>query len=83
MKPSQKYQLLRQFRRAGDVGLTDEQAAENAALTRACYWKRCGELRKDGLIAFTGDKRVGGAFVPRAVSIITPEGVAFMEARAK
>jgi hypothetical protein len=53
---------------------TDEEAAARAGLIRACYWKRCGELREDGLIKPTGDTRVGDAGVIRVVCALTPIG---------
>lgn len=83
IRPTQKYQLLRQFRRAGELGCTDEEAAESAGLLRACFWKRCGELRDDGLIVYSPEKRKGYSGVLRAVSVITPEGLDFLEERAR
>lgn len=55
-------------------GLTDEEAAAVSLLTHSCYWKRCGELRADGLIEYNGETRVGNAGVRRRVSIITERG---------
>lgn len=72
--PNQRQRLLLVFYRAGDMGLTDEEAAALAGLDGSCYWKRCGELRTVGLIAFTGQKRVGRAGVSRNISVITEEG---------
>lgn len=72
---SQKARLLSVYQRAEeaarlwatDPGLTDEEAAGMANLTRTCYWKRCGELRADGKIVPTGETRLGNAGVPRIV----------------
>lgn len=78
--PSQKQQLLRQFRLAAELGLTDEEAAFHADLLHACYWKRCNELRQDELIAFVPDAngvhltRKGTAGVSRKISVITEAG---------
>ena len=48
---TQKYKLLLAFKE-NPSGLTDEEAARWAGLPlTSCYWKRCGELREDGLIA--------------------------------
>lgn len=55
-------------------GLTDEQAADAANLLQSCYWKRCGELRAQGLIEYNGETRVGLAGVRRRVSVITERG---------
>ena len=57
---SQKARLLAAYAAAdpangtGTGGLTDDEAAVAAGLDRACFWKRCGELREDGLIRDTG-----------------------------
>lgn len=63
---SQKAKLLAAFKAAPD-GLTDEEAAEVAGLLRSCFWKRCGELREDGVITPTGAYRMGEAGVQRMV----------------
>lgn len=81
--PTQQFRLLRQFRRAGDVGLTDEEAAEQAGLLRSCYWKRCTDLRQRGFIAFTDARRMGSMGTPRKVSVITPSGLDFLEDRSR
>lgn len=47
---SHKQLLLEAYRAAGYKGLTDEEAAERAGLTRTGYWKRCSDLRRDGFI---------------------------------
>lgn len=71
---SQRFLLLEVFASWGDTGCTDEEAAKGAGLLRSCYWKRCGELRVLGLIAFTGERAKGDAGVNRLVSAITPKG---------
>jgi hypothetical protein len=58
----------------GQGGLTDEEAAYQCGLLGSCYWKRCGELRADGLIEFTGDTRVGVAGTSRNISRLTERG---------
>jgi hypothetical protein len=48
------------YRRAGARGLTDLEAAEAVDADRdSCWWKRCSELRKAGLIVETGETRPG------------------------
>ena len=49
--------LLAQYARAGDAGLTDEEAATRAGLLGCGYWKRCSELRRLGQIRATGELR--------------------------
>lgn len=72
--PNQRTRLLWAYFYADEVGLTDEQAAIDCGLLDSCYWKRCGELRADGFIEFTGDTRVGAAGTSRNVSVITTRG---------
>jgi hypothetical protein len=64
-------------------GWTDEHVAEFTGLLRSCFWKRCGELRADGLIETIpgpGPDGVltcpGSAGVPRIVCRITEAGTA-------
>ena len=72
---SQKERLLRAYRYAGPDGLTDEEACVLAGISlRSCYWKRCSELREDGVITLTGRSRPGDAGVPRIICTITEEG---------
>lgn len=72
---SQRMLLLAAYAAIGDLGLTDEDAALIAEVpVHSCWWKRCGELRRDGLIAETGRHRDGRAGVPRVVCVITPAG---------
>jgi hypothetical protein len=79
---SQKALLLAEFAWAGDRGLTDDEAAINVGLDRSCFWKRCGELRQDGMIADTGATREGPMFKEqRMVSVITDAGYAQVAAK--
>lgn len=81
---SQRGRLLLAYAKAGDLGLTDEDAArESGVPMRSCWWKRCGELRKAGLIEvmLAGDddipvQREGSAGTLRTVCTITSEGYA-------
>lgn len=54
--------------------LTDEEAAEEAGLARTGFWKRCSDLRNDGLIEPIGT-RVGNAGTPVMVCQITAVGL--------
>lgn len=72
---SQKARLLAVYGQYPGWGLSDEEAAEEADLLDSCYWKRCGELRSDGMIEDTGIVRMGRAGVHRIVCRITPAGV--------
>lgn len=62
---SQKAKLTEVYRSVWPKSLTDEEAAEMAGLSDTCYWKRCGELREDGVIVDTGATREGSAGVRR------------------
>ena len=73
---SQKARLLDQYKQAGPEGLTDDEAASSAGLMKSCYWKRCGELRQDGVIVETGVTRPGEAGVQRIVCVWNPENPA-------
>jgi hypothetical protein len=57
---SQKARLMDAYR-AHPAGLTDEEAGIIAGLERAGYWKRCADLRSDGVIEPTGAERLGSA----------------------
>lgn len=71
--PTQRQRLLWAFEKHPD-GLTDEQAAIIAGLSmRSCWWKRCSELRAEGLIEDTGLMRVGSAGSMQMVSRIVPQ----------
>lgn len=72
--PNQRAHLLAAFYFADVIGLTDEEAATDCGLLDACYWKRCGELRADGLIEFTNNVRTGRSGTSRKVSVITERG---------
>jgi hypothetical protein len=78
---SQKARLLAQYRAdylvGGCNGLTDDEAAVDAGLDRSCFWKRCSEMRDDGLIADAGITRPGPLHgEARMVCVITPAGLA-------
>lgn len=73
--PNQKMRLLAEYSAARqEEGLTDEEAAGRAGLLEACYWKRCNELRQDGLIRYVDCYRKGKAGVMRRASVITYDG---------
>jgi hypothetical protein len=50
-------------------GLTDEEAASIAG-AKGCWWKRCSELRAEGLIVDTGYVRNGSAGRARIVCAV-------------
>lgn len=56
--------------------LTDSEAqAQSGVPVRSCWWKRCSELRADGLIAYTGETRADAlSGEQRALSRITDLG---------
>ena len=65
--------LLAEYRIAGADGLTDEEAATAAQLDpMSCWWKRCSELRKAGLIIETDRTRVGSRGARRLVCVVAP-----------
>ena len=74
---SQKARLVGTYLIAGAQGLTDDEAAiftENIDI-RSCWWKRCSELRTDGVTEFNGEKRRGPLFnEERMVSVLTDKG---------
>ena len=57
--PTLRAKLLEMYVKAGNDGLTDDEAARDAGVLDTCYWKRCHELRQQGLIVNTGRKRIG------------------------
>lgn len=63
--------------------LTDEEAGKESGLyeQRACYWKRCGELRDLRLIAYAGENvtRESDSGNQVMVSTITGWGMALLE----
>lgn len=72
---SHKARLLTRYFYAGETGLTDDDAAVRSGLERSCFWKRCGELREDGLIIDTGRTRPGPLHgEARMVCVITDAG---------
>lgn len=76
--PSQGQLLLKAYALAGTDGLTAEQAGELSGLAErrsCCYWKRCGELLKAGLVEDTGLTRVSSAGEQQRVCRITDEGL--------
>jgi hypothetical protein len=63
-------------------GMTDEEVGMRTKVgtssmfdLRVCYWKRCSELRKLGLIEPTGETRVSSAGQKQQVCRITQTGV--------
>jgi hypothetical protein len=61
-------------------GYNSEEAREAAGLSpRSCYWKRCSELRAEGLIEDTGEERIGDADQLQMVCEITPYGARLAE----
>lgn len=74
--PTQQLKLLRAWSERTGFGLTDEEAATYAGIEGGCPWKRCGELRAQGLIRWhpEGERREGSSGVLRKVSVITEMG---------
>jgi hypothetical protein len=67
-------------------GMTDEEVGSATILNgesmyaqRACYWKRCSELRKNGFIRATGETRISSAGQMQQVCEITQEGIDHVE----
>lgn len=80
---TQRARLLAEFataHRAGENGLTDEQAMECAIGVSPLseYAKRCSELREAGFIEPTGETRRGASGMERIVSRITDKGRAWV-----
>ena len=73
---SQKSILLFYYAKAGEAGLTDEEAGIESGLhaRRANYWRRCSDLRALGLIQPTGGWRLSTMGERRMVCVITEEG---------
>lgn len=78
---SQKTLLLVHYAKAGERGLTDEEAGIESGLheKRANYWRRCSDLRALGLIQPTGGYRLSRFNERRMVCVITPEGLKALE----
>ena len=72
-RESQRHRLLAEYGRRA-LGLTDEEAAELAGITRGCPWKRCSELREQGYIEATGDTRDSSMGAVQQVCRITFSG---------
>jgi hypothetical protein len=78
---SQRHQLLTEYEKLPpSLGLTDEEAAEEAGIFRGCPWKRCSELREMGLILPTGEHRVSTMGAEQRVCRITEKGLAILKA---
>lgn len=58
------------------MGLTNEEAADIAGLNvvGCCYWKRCGELARAGLITYIGVTRKASSGADQQVHAITEKG---------
>ncbi len=67
--PNLRMKILQAYIEAGSQGLTDCEAAEKMGMLDTCYWKRCNELRQEGLIIDTGNKRKGLKGVLRIVCV--------------
>jgi hypothetical protein len=78
---SQKSLLLVHYAKAGDRGLTDEEAGIESGLHKkgANYWRRCSDLRALGLIQPTGGYRLSRFHERRMVCVITAEGLRLAE----
>lgn len=63
--------LLAAYQRAGEDGLTDEEACRAAGLDpMSCWWKRCSELRQNGYTRATSRTRVGSRGAKRIVCVV-------------
>jgi hypothetical protein len=74
---SQMSQLLAVYANAR-IGLTDEEAGERSGLAdkpRCCYWKRCSDLRRLGLIEDSNTRRAGSSGSDMMVCTITAKGL--------
>lgn len=76
-----KYMLLVCYTKAGEAGLTDEEAGIESGLKAkgANYWRRCSDLRALGLIRPTGGWRLSTMRERRMVCVITDEGRKVLE----
>jgi len=66
-------------------GMTDEEVGKHTTRMgesffdlRICYWKRCSELRKMGLIEPIGETRLSSAGQSQQVCRITEEGMKYV-----
>lgn len=82
-RESQRHRLLTEYRDADmhgtPDGLTDEEAATHAGITRGCPWKRCSELRESLMVTPTGKTRPSSMGVEQQVCAITQKGRAVLE----
>ena len=63
------------YRSATVGGMTDEEAATAAGITRGCPWKRCSELRESLMIAIVpGETRTSTGGAAQQVCKITGKG---------
>ena len=75
--PAHKAILLEAYQQAGAQGLTDEEAGRITGLNLkpgCCYWKRCSELRKLGLIRPNGETRISLAGEQQQVCVVVEAG---------
>jgi hypothetical protein len=91
-KRSQRDEILLTYHRLNSYdypqfaeGIIDEEAGMNTFRDgvsyfdlRICYWKRCSELRKMGLIETTGITRISSAGQQQQVCCITIQGVNYV-----
>lgn len=78
---SQCYRLLEAY--AGS-DLTDEEAAQRSGVLAYArsWWRRCSDLRQQGLIEPTGEERMSSAGSPQMVCRITNQGRALVAQEA-
>ena len=81
---SQVWQLLEQYGNYRQ-GLTDEEAGVFSGLAqrRACYWKRCSDLRNLGLIEDCKVRRAGTSGSMMMVCVITTKGLELLKEGTK
>jgi len=60
------------------IGMTDEEAGIRTGMASigTGYWKRCSDLRRLGLIEYTGTTRLTSAGTPAMVCTVTAYGIA-------
>ena len=77
---SQIYKVLEQYI-SHRQGLTDEEAGVFSGLAqrRACYWKRCSDLRNLGLIEDCKVRRAGSSGSQMMVCVITAKGIELLK----
>lgn len=76
---SQRHILLVIYERHAADGLTDEEAAIEAGIWRGCPWKRCSELREQGMIFPLGITRTSTMGAEQQVCRITTLGRATLD----